>query len=498
MKKISALFLAFFMIFTFIFSSAANSQSETVEINVKIALELYELFTVDTLSLSGPLELEWTELEPGTTESERDTTNLTGFNPELGRIKLFDGELPTIGQSIEIDPGTDFPAESFFDVFTKIELPDLLPGDTLIHYTPLHIEDIIDDMPPLFDKHFLTNGPIILHNTAGDPVGEIHYWEEEMIPYSEPEPYLDISTYYGSDIVKPDATGMIQVSLGIAGDFDPEYVSFFWRHADTPEPFIEFWMDMDGNSTSYSTIYPLGDGDGWTGYLDGNIFDPAGEDIEFSACAYSPEGNLCDSLTLTVDPTPPFSPIIVWPPDSLGLFFADSLFPVTCLHLDEDPDTVKLALFPLTEKHRDLTPVDQLKLGTAVDTVACAPTAAASCFDYFARNGYPKFAHPGGDTNKPQQSPSDIAKELVKTMETENSDTVKGTKPEKMYAGIKQYIKDHGMEGWTTGVELTNNYSDIGEMFREFEADEEDVMLKLTDSVSTNGGKEAIGHWVTL
>ncbi len=503
MKNAATGIFAAILAFVIITSGAAYSQSPdtvTVARRVKLALDIFG-FTPDpsdTLIGTGRAKIKWTLPVPGTRETEIDTNRLILDHRELGRLNFSEGELPTLGEAIEIDPGTDFPAESFFDVYFKLELPDLMPGDTLINYTPMHIEGIIEDMPPYFDRHILTNGPITLYNTMGDPVGEISYWEEEFIPFGAPDAGIQIDTYYRSGIAEIDeATALIQVSMGMTGGLQPEYVTFYWRHAGLGEPFIEFAMDPDGSAPVYSTIYELGEGDGFSGYIDPGLFDPNGEEIEFRACAHTPGGIYCDSLTVTVDPTPPMPLILSFPPDSLGLFMPDSMHPVTFVNQDEDPDTVEIAVFPLaTEKHRDLTAINQDSLGTPQDEMACAPTAAASCLDYFARNGHPELKHPDGDTSKPEQSPEDTARELIGRMGT---DADEGTSAKNMAEGIKQHLEAHGKTGWTVDGELINDYHDIASMFREFEADKEDVMMKVDDrTVNEQGDTVAVGHFVTL
>jgi hypothetical protein len=329
-------------------------------------------------------------------------------------------------------------------------------------------------------------------------MGEICFWLERQIPYSEPEAYIDIDTYYRTNIAEIDESGMVRICMGMAGGLEPDYVKFFWKHYEVVGPYVEFWIDDDGSAPYYSTVLPSGEGDGWSGYLDPGIFNPDGEMIDFKACAHSGAGTHCDSITVLIDPTPP-KPVLFsyWPPDSLGLFMPDSMHPVTCLHLDEDPDTVKMGVWPLaTEKHRSLATVNQLGLGTAEDSMACAPASAASCLDYFAKNGHPELSHPGGDTSKPAQGADDTARELIGRMGTDKG---KGTSALNMAKGIKQYLEAHGKAGWEVDGELVKDYHDIASMFREFEADEEDVMMLLKDSVTTkSGAKKEIGHFVTL
>ena len=56
---------------------------------------------------------------------------------------------PTLGRITEIDPGTDFPAESFFDVFFEVDLNFLGLRRTLVNPVPVPMRRIIDEIPPL-------------------------------------------------------------------------------------------------------------------------------------------------------------------------------------------------------------------------------------------------------------------------------------------------------------------------------------------------------------
>ncbi len=149
-------------------------------------------------------------------------------------------------------------------------------------------------------------------------------------------------------------------------------------------------------------------------------------------------------------------------------------------------------VFPLQKDfERALTPVDQLGLGTDLDSVSCGPAAAASCLKYFAGKGYPGLDNVGGDEARPEMSGEDMARELQGAMGT----TSKGTTPDNMVAGIGGYLQGHGESGWAVDWHPVDDATDLAEMFREFESDSEDVIVILED---TTAAGDTSAHAVTL
>jgi hypothetical protein len=160
-----------------------------------------------------------------------------------------------------------------------------------------------------------------------------------------------------------------------------------------------------------------------------------------------------------------------------------------------EPAPARIQVFPfVVDFKRPLTPVDQLALGadSTLNKKSCGPASAASCLKYFADNGHPELDNPGGDTTKPDQSGEDMARELRGAMGTNSTE---GTTPEGMVTGIKSYLEGHGKTGWTVEKTDVEHYLDIGDMFDEFEADGEDVMMVL-ENVLPNG--DTVRHCVTL
>ena len=77
-------------------------------------------------------------------------------------------------------------------------------------------------------------------------------------------------------------------------------------------------------------------------------------------------------------------------------------------------------------------------------------------------------------------SGEEMAEELIGNMGTDST----GTTPDNAVEGINDYLDDHGenSDDWEVEHEEVDDYEDIGEMLREFEADNEDVIILLADT----------------
>ena len=194
---------------------------------------------------------------------------------------------------------------------------------------------------------------------------------------------------------------------------------------------------------------------------------------------------------------PPFPEFVDIPSDSAKTLKLDSLYVLLARMLKNlsVPAPARVQVFPFAvDFKRTLTPVDQLGMGadTTLNKKSCGPAAAASCLKYFADNGHPALDNPGGDTSKPNQTGEQMGRELRGAMGTNSAN---GTTTGGMVAGIKSYLKSHGQTGWTVEKTDINDYRDVGDMFDEFEADGEDVMMVLENTLP-NG--KTVQHCVTL
>jgi len=130
-----------------------------------IELNLDNMLVPIVIDLSGPAVIKRTNyrINPLTGCGEIDTEivsmELTGSNPLIGQITLEAGtdtdlgKPPSVGQIIAMDPGDDYPAYSFFDVFFDVFFefppPTIPPMTPLLNHEPLRLEALgIMDFPP--------------------------------------------------------------------------------------------------------------------------------------------------------------------------------------------------------------------------------------------------------------------------------------------------------------------------------------------------------------
>ncbi len=504
MSRISLSLLTVLLVISICAPAAYAQHNAQVLKRVRAVIEIYGLGPVEFTNISGRCDLLWTDPYP-------DGDGLITIDTEIIAMELVDGNIairknpgpPSPGTVKGNTPGIDFPAESFFDVMIEIELPDHMPGDLLINYEPMHLISpvFIEQFPPYFCMYDYIGPPILLYNLGGIEVAAILEWHEEIFPYYPPEAFITCPTAYKSDVALINEDGLIEFPASLNGfaDEDIEYAEFGYRPFGSLDPFMIFDMDYDGSGTDASTINPVGEGDGWCGY-----FEPGSEPFEGQVAECRVEfsvpgqGLFWDTILVWIDPTPPI-PTFFEPRDSIILYEVDSFFDVM-YELDDElpaPSVAELQAYPLAQLwERTLTPVDQLGLGTDLDSTSCGPASAASCLKYFADNGHPTLDNPGGDEAKPEQTGEDIARELQGAMGTNGTTGTSGTG---MVSGINSYLNNHGATGWDVSQHPVDNATDLAAMFREMEADSEDVLVLLQDTTTTGSGSgDTLGHWVTL
>jgi hypothetical protein len=110
-----------------------------------------------------------------TIDTEILSMDLVGQSPTLGTLRLRESPTrPSTGKVTQQRPGSDFPANSFFDVFVEI---DTSLG-TLHNEEPIRVQcsaSGLRSIPPLFDIFLMPPqaGPIPLLNSQGEPMGAI-------------------------------------------------------------------------------------------------------------------------------------------------------------------------------------------------------------------------------------------------------------------------------------------------------------------------------------
>ncbi len=468
-----------------------------VEIEIYgLGMEVYTMFGTWEISWSDPIEAPDGHIE---IETEIVSMDLVGTGIICGNPGL-----PSPGGVRGIDPGIDFPAESFFDVYFEIEIPEKLPGQTLHNAVADHIVGFVDDFPSYFDPY---NNPAPLPETPlldefDTEVGMMRIIHTEMTPYYPPEAQIFVDRMKGSDILMPYSENeeLFRVSAEVSGPYEVLSMEFSYREMGSPDPWTPFAVDTDGSAEGWSTIADKGNGDGWSGYLDRWTFPAEGEWYDLQVTANTVRNGPISGIggPVFIDPIPPFPEFVEIDPDSVVYAKPGRLVLLIIRFLKYAmlPPKVKIQVFPLgVDFKRPLTRVNQLAIGNSdanVDSMSCGPAAAASCLKYFADNGHPELDNPGGDTSKPEQTGEEMAGELGRAMGT-NATT--GTTAGGMVSGINSYLQSHGKTGWTVEHKKVDEYLDIGDMFDEFEADSEDVMM-IVQNVLPNG--DTVSHCVTL
>ncbi len=470
-----------------------------VEVHMILNLPAYGIIDME-MALEGTMMIEWSDPYPGPDGDliDNEFSSIFASSPASRNFIFCDACLS--GGATEWEPDPDFPAESFFDVFIELELPELVPGETFHTESPLHISGFVTQWPPYYETYEMDAAvPLPLFNSFGDPVGEILFWSQTHSPYYPPTAHINAPMDKYSDVLVPieNEIPFVELNANLITNVPCEIMSarFGWRLAGSPDSFVEFGLDLDGSAPQFSTVDEMGNGDGWSAVFDLNNLPAEGAEVEFEVefeGGWPWYSSWRDTIIGYGDPIFPLPDFWNWPTDSIGFFRKDSIYGIPVLFYDDWIAFRELRVLPLVpEYHRSLTPIDQLGLGTDIDSVSCGPTAAASCLKYWADNGYPEIEHPNGDTNKPAMTPEQIARELQGLMGTDSLGTTAGG----MMDGIEDYLDNHGLDGWDVDGWYVDDAEDLAEMFEDFEADSEDVIILLQDTTASG---DTIGHAVTM
>ena len=520
-KRFGLLHAFIFIIFTMILSKpvllfAQTTYEEPVFREAKLFLNIYGVYA-DTVAVFGKTIFGWSDRY---FNGATDVIDMELANPKLyGEIEGFDcisilgkDDLPSPGRTEFPGPEGDFPAESFFDVFYKLYAPMLFP-DTLHTSSPMHITAAIDQMPPYFNEYNMPSGStVFLYDVSENVMGEITYWQEEMIPYSAPEAYVTAETGYGSDIaiayndtVKFSAAvaGYVEPDFGMPPcyDIEPLTATFGIRESGTGNPFVPFYTDSAGLGEEVGTVVPTNEGDGWAGYLDISSYPDAGGLYDVEVIFDFGTFALYDTIDIFIDPNPIIplfnnidrDSIAFFNPAEMELIIAQNM-----AHANEVNYTTA-AVKPLSPHwKRTLEGVNQhdLTKNRAVGDVACGPAAAASCLKFWAKNGYPKLEHAKGDTSKAAINGTKMGKELLAKMKPKSKN--KGTSVSSIAKGINSYLKGHGYTGWSVERKSIKDMTDFAAMMREFESDSEDVIMIVSDTKEGSGNKHRFSHALTM
>ncbi len=323
----------------------------------------------------------------------------------------------------------------------------------------------------------------------------------EIVIYQPTEVYfLNINE---NDILSGDSL-FISVAAEIDQDMIVRTVFLYRPEGSTDWNFIG--VDTVGAAPHYSTIYPIGTGDGWGIWWDYRDIE---DDQAISINAYMQTifGQwLTGEILVTID-TKPLAPVFI--PDGSKLdgglaILKDSLvFNIEAKN--EDTETIEFNWQPWFgpspgwwDIDRGLDSINQMdiafldKEGDTVSHMACGPCAMATCLKWLARQ------YPNSDIGN--MTTDSLARKIARDAGTDST----GTSSANLEKAVEDALKND--EGITDDFEITTTYNktssnkagtgshnvsdDIASGLR----DSSDVVLLIYQK--TNGG-DTLGHYVT-
>ena len=252
-------------------SSAQYVNNQTVYVEGLVEIEIFGS-GIQTYPFSGTWDLSWSDpvvAPDGHIEFQTEIVAMDIVTDEI--IITHQTGLPSPGQVRSLSPGIDFPAESFFDVFVEVEIPGILPGETLRNETGIPLTDMeLMIFPQAFGAGPIPSGNALLLNELMEPVGTISFTGVQLADYYPPEVHIIVDVMKGSNILEPYRydEDLYRIQAEVSGPHEVTEVEFSYRLAGSPDPWTIFAVDTDGSSESMSTVEDKGSGDGWSGYLD--------------------------------------------------------------------------------------------------------------------------------------------------------------------------------------------------------------------------------------
>lgn len=152
-----------------------------------IELEIIGMFT-ETITVTGPTTVSrGMPYDPGDGHIKIDTEiismNLVGTSVHIGPITIIESpSKASTGAIRQQIAGTDFPADSFFDVFVEIQTTLSPPVHTLHNDDPAIMNTAIDHIPPWGAIYTSQSGPIPLKDELDNIIGFIRHVSHEIPP----------------------------------------------------------------------------------------------------------------------------------------------------------------------------------------------------------------------------------------------------------------------------------------------------------------------------
>ena len=128
----------------------------------------------DNVTLNGPTTVHRNDPCVGCGPGGRTTINTEMLQMDLtGNVSSAFGPVhfrespsrPSLGQIRQQTPGVDFPADSFFDIFFEIDTPI----GTFHNEQPLHMQAVIDAIPPISSQHQSAGADSAVHQSGASP-----------------------------------------------------------------------------------------------------------------------------------------------------------------------------------------------------------------------------------------------------------------------------------------------------------------------------------------
>ena len=426
-----------------------------------------------------------------------DLTGTSGMG--LVTLHIAPAPPPTTGWVIGADdPGTDYPADSFFDVFVTVDIPGM--GAVSLHnQEPIPVEALgITDVPPLGSSYETPPGwpGVELFAPDGRPTGLFIRNVIHQLPPAQPEwqviecdcinpeaqCHIDFAAGAAPSCVGPCPAGELceQIvttnpddgTVEIRCDCVDEATNAFLRVGDWMNP--ETWHNWIGGSDEVTpvqlhvldTLGMVSDVDFFYS-LDGSYWELFDSDIDGTEpleyttgtspsvgdgwTGYFPHDLVSPydgPIFFRAEAHTPSGPIIAenqrnydsTPPSSVSLNVADwEVVETDTLTVDVDPVLADISyviayVVKKPEEYKKGIPGISQQPHS---TKHCAPTAAAACLKYFETQGDNQVC---GGLNDPN-----LVKALAKRSGTSSTT---GTKASNLANGIRGWVKDHG-NGYT-------------------------------------------------
>ena len=257
--------------------------------------------------------------------------------------------------------------------------------------------------------------------------------------------------------------------------------------------------DEDGSEglVGGEEIQVTGQGDGWTCNWD--ISDLEENWYYIRANMYLEDDTLGQKdIYIYVDSTPPIPTIVS--PSNEETVNGEVLIDIT--KSDEDVQNILLEILTAEDYYekgvelKDQHHYCHNMSGKNLSSVACGPTAAASCLKYWADNGYSDIMKDPSTGNAITQT--QLVEKLAELMQTNES----GTYDSKFIKGIRDYLDYVGLgESNSNGLIVNVETNDSKLTFRrykdELEAYKEDVLWKVKWNWDSTNNRWGNAHWLT-